>query len=125
MPAWGSSRQRCEGLPPCLRGACAWGGELGGLETHWDRLAVTARATLQHWKRLPPTPGSFHPFHGAEGAGWEPPAWGTGKGLLPSLIPPSPLEGCSWQGVLSAQLFLAFLSPFVSPPGVCCNLLCD
>lgn len=52
-------------------------------------------------------------------------AWGAGKGLVPSPIPPSPLEGRSGQGVLSARLFLAFLSSFVSPAGVFCNLLCD
>lgn len=37
-----------------------------------------------------PTPCSFLSCCGAEGAGWEPPAWGVGKGLLPSPIPRLP-----------------------------------
>ena len=83
MPARGSRGQRGEGLPACPRGACARGGEFGGLQTRWDRLAVPARGT-QPAGGAPPAPGSFHPFCGAEGAGWEPPGWGAGKGLLPS-----------------------------------------
>lgn len=39
-----------------------------------------------------PIPGSFHACRGAEGAGWEPPAWGVGKGLLPSTIPRLPCK---------------------------------
>lgn len=50
------------------------------------------------------------------------PCPGEGRGCPQPLRPPSKAAPGS---ALSVQLFLAFPSPFVSPPGACCNLLCD
>lgn len=69
----------CEGLPRCLRGACARGGRLGapGMRGQLCGCNTGSPAPLEGGPR------AFRPPGGAEGARG-PPAWGTGKGLLRS-----------------------------------------